>query len=150
MRDCERADDAPWIDIEPEPPDQFAGAAIELLPADDAWKLAQKDVLGDRQVRCQGQLLMDDSYAPRARIARITQLDLLAADMDLAAARLHLAAQDAHQSRLAGAVLAQERVNLARPNVEIRFHQRLYAAERLADGNELCEFCHLPVRPRAM
>src|ERR1700733_15440609 len=63
-------------------------------------------------------------------------------DPDLAAARRHLAAEDAHECGLASAVLADQRMDLARLHVKIDAAQGAHAAEGLRDGREPREFGH--------
>ena len=55
----------------------------------------------------------------RARCAWPAEPDAFAFYPDLAAARRHLAAEDAHECGLASAVLADQRMHLARPHVKI-------------------------------
>ena len=56
---------------------------------------------------------------------------------DLALVRVVEAVEDAHQRRLAGAVLAEERVHLAAPKVEVDVVVRENAGELLRDPAQL-------------
>src|ERR1700728_511896 len=85
---------------------------------------------------------MDDGDAVRARFAGPTELDAFTFDPHLAAARRHLAAEDAHECGLASAVLADQRMDLARLHVKIDTAQGAHAAEGLRDGFEPREFGH--------
>ena len=55
---------------------------------------------------------------------------------------MHLAAENAHQGRLSGAVLTEQSMDLTGVEVEINSTQRLNATERLADGCQLDEITH--------
>src|ERR1700677_1966628 len=85
---------------------------------------------------------MDDGDAVPARFAGPTELNVFTFDPDLAAARRHLAAEDAHECRLASAVLADQRMDLARLHVKIDAAQGAHAAEGLRDGFQPREFGH--------
>ena len=80
---------------------------------------AERDVLGDGQVLEQREMLEHHADAERARLRRAGELDRLALPAHLAGARLDQAVDDLHQRRLAGAVLAEQRVDLAGIEVEI-------------------------------
>ena len=74
---------------------------------------AEEDVLGDGAVRQEVELLVDDRDAGLLAPRRVVERDLLAVDPDRAlVGRVH-AGEDLHQRRLAGAVLAHDRVDLA-------------------------------------
>ena len=64
---------------------------------------------------------------------RVRDLDLLALPDDLAAVGLVRAGEDLDERRLAGAVLAEHAVHLARDDVEVDAAKRLHAGERLRD-----------------
>ena len=97
----------------------------------------QRDVLGHREVRDQVQLLVDDADAAPVRIARAGDLHQLAVQPDLARVPGLGAAQDLHERRLAGAVLAQQDVHLARAHLQVHPVQRDHAGEALADALHL-------------
>ena len=65
--------------------------------------------------------------------------DLLAADADRPGVAPVDPRQDLHEGRLAGAVLADEGVDLARPQLELGPVERVDARERLADPVHLDE-----------
>ena len=77
------------------------------------------DVLRHRQVRDQHQLLIDDADAEPAGVVRTRDLDRLPPRRISPGILPHRAAQDLDERRLAGPVLAEEHVDLARSDVEI-------------------------------
>ncbi len=80
-----------------------------------ACSLRKEDVLGDRQVRDQRQLLVDDDDALLLAVADGVEAALLALVEELAVVcpvRVD-ARHDLHQGRLAGSVLANQRMDLA-------------------------------------
>ena len=104
-------------DVEPhvEPGEDLARLAFHAPPVDDlpAVTVADEDVFGDRQVREDHRLLVDGSDAEALRILRGGDADRRAVDEDLAAVLALDAGHDLDQGRLAGAILAQQRVDLA-------------------------------------
>ena len=89
---------------------------------------AQQDVLGHREVRRQRQLLVDQPDAQPVGLGRVADLDRPAVHLDRAGVGPHDAAQHLDQRRLPRAVLAQQGVDLAGPQVEIDPGQRHHAA----------------------
>ncbi len=79
----------------------------------------QGDVLGDAEVVEQREMLEDDTDAERARRARVGQRDGLALPEDLAGVGLQQAVEHLDQGRLARAVLAEQRVDLAGVDAEV-------------------------------
>ena len=71
------------------------------------------------------------------RGARRVDRDLLAVDEDLARVGMVEPVEDVHQRRLAGAVLAEQRVHLAGQQVEVDPVVREHAGEALRDLSEL-------------
>ena len=90
-------------------------------------------VLRDRAVGQQVELLVDDRDARRLRLDGVGEADLLAVDQDLAPVLVVHAGQHLHQRRLAGAVLPDDRVDLARLAVQPDPVEHLDAEEALAD-----------------
>ena len=87
--------------------------------------------------RKQQQLLIDRGDARALRLERAGERHLLAVDADAAlVGRVH-AGDDLDQRRLAGAVLAQQRMHLAGPHVEAYGLERLHAGKGFADVGEL-------------
>ncbi len=85
---------------------------------------AQREVLGDRQIGEERRVLMDGDHAQPSRLDRREAVDGLAVDDDGAAVGRGRAGEDPHQRGLAGAVFADERVDLARAHVERGVGQR--------------------------
>ena len=109
-------------------------------PAEAAARLAaDEDVLRRREVAHQVQFLMDDADAEVLRGARAGQRHWLAVDEDLAGIRLVDPRQHLHQGRLAGAVFAHQRMDLAGAQVETRAAQRMDARKVLFDAAHLDE-----------
>ncbi len=146
--DREVADRTARVDGKAQAPEQFPGAAVQRRPGDDARQLAQEDVLGDRQVGRQGGLLVDHRDAMRGGDPRVVGRDRRAVDEDRAAVGRDLARQHPHQRRLAGAVLAEERVDLAGLEIEVDPLQRAHAAERPRDVLQFDERAHRQVLVR--
>jgi hypothetical protein len=111
-----------------------AGAVDEPATARLAGK---KDVLGHRQVRHQVQLLVNDGDAHRLGLVRRREMAHLALVAERAFVRRELAADDLHQRRLAGTVLAAHRVHFAAPQREAHTGQRHHIEEALGDAVQL-------------
>ena len=95
---------------------------------------ADEDVLGDREVGEQRRLLVDDRDAGGAGVRGAGEHELRGRRPSISAPRVGLmdAAEDLDERRLAGAVLADERVDLAAVQLERHALQRVHGAERLA------------------
>src|SRR5688572_1414162 len=102
---------------------------------------AEKDVLRGGQVVGQGEVLIDHLDAPGARLARLVEVANLAIDRDLAVGRRKIAGNDLDHGGLAGAVVAHEADDLARPDGEAQFRQGADGTK--AHGNTAhVEQCH--------
>ncbi len=99
-------------------------------------RMAKKDVFGHRQLGEQQQLLIDRRHAGLARVVGAGEPGLDAVNQNRAAVGLHDAGHDLYQRRLAGSVLAQQRMDLARAHVERHAFQRAHA------GIDLAYFAH--------
>src|SRR5690606_15295437 len=91
---------------------------------------------GDRQVRAERQLLVDDDDAAPLAVADAGEPARLALELDLSAVgavRVD-AGEDLHQRRLAGPVLPADRVDLAPPDLQVDVLERLHRRERLGDA----------------
>ena len=97
-------------------------------PADLA---AQEHVAGDVERRDDGQRLVDGLDPGRACVLRPAEDDRSTLDQDLAGVRDHRARQALDQRRLARAVVADDREDLARIEIEVRPVQADDAPERL-------------------
>ena len=121
--DRQRADLDLRVDFEAEPATEVDDALVGLLAieetAADGGLLAEDDVLGDAQDRDEHEVLMDHADPAADRVRRPGQVDLGAVDEDLALVRAREPVEDVHQGRLARAVLAEQRVDLTRADVQV-------------------------------
>ena len=75
------------------------------------------------------------------RVLRRGERDLLAVEQDLARVRVVQPVEDVHQRRLAGAVLAEQRVHLALAELEVDVVVGEHPGELLRDSAELEDCC---------
>jgi hypothetical protein len=118
------------------------GRARGQLPAVDHARQprrrgAEKDVLRDRELWNQVELLVNHANAELQRVTRPGDLYLAAADANLAAILAIGTAQDLHQRRFAGAVLAKQHVHFAGVERQVDAGQRHDAREGLPDPPHL-------------
>ena len=99
--------------------------------------MADEDVLGDVEVGKQQRLLIDRGDAQSLRLRGASDRDRLAVEQDLAAIGLMHAGDDLDERRLAGAVLAEQRVNFAGMKGERDILERLGGVEALGDAADL-------------
>ena len=128
------------IDIEAELGEQRFGAAAHLAFAHDAeaHRLAvEKQVLRHRQVRQQVDLLVDGGNAGLHCGLGRARRDLFAAQADDTGIAREHAGDDLDQRRFAGAVLAEQRMDLAGAKREVDLLQRAHRTEALADPAHL-------------
>src|SRR5690606_8973407 len=92
------------------------------------------DVLVDRQVTGQREVLVHHLDAQPLRILRAREAHRLALEDQLAVTRHEQPGQDLHQRRFAGAVVADDPEHLARGDVEVYVLERRDGAEILADA----------------
>src|SRR5208337_3231252 len=88
----------------------------------------------DVGARNEFELLEDGGDAGRLRGARVSEPHFCAVDQHLAGVRLHLARENVHQRRLAGPILAEQRMDLAAIEIEVDPAERLDAAKMLDDS----------------
>ena len=121
--DRQRADLDIGVDVEPEPLAELDDPAMGLVPVqEDRIRhrlLAEEDVVGDGQDRDQHEVLVDHADAARDRVGGAADRDGFPVQRDLTLVGRGQPVQDVHQGRLPGAVLAEQRVDLARPHVEV-------------------------------
>ena len=98
---------------------------------------AEEDVLRHRSLGQQRELLVDHRDADPERLHRVGEGPRLAAEAHLAGVGPKDPGEDLDQRRLAGAVLADERMRLAGAAIEADVAQRVHAAERLRDVRHL-------------
>ena len=118
LADADVGDTAHWVFIETDPQEQLTRFGVGPVPVDDPALgplVAEEDVLRDREVRTESQLLMDDDDAAPLALAQVVELAQLAVEIDLAFVRAVRvdARQHLHEGGFAGAVLAADRVDLA-------------------------------------
>ena len=97
----------------------------------------QDYVLRDREILHQHKVLVHHADAVFDRGRRIFDIDLFAVDIDLALVRLIQTVQDVHQCTLAGAVLAEDRMDRSPLHVEINVGQRIEGTKPLGDSMHL-------------
>ncbi len=95
---------------------------------------AEDDVLGDAHRLHQAEVLGDHADAGRDGVARGVDPDGGAVDLDAAGVRAGEPVQDAHQRRLAGAVLAEQSVDLTPRQGEVHRVVGDQVAETLGDA----------------
>ena len=95
---------------------------------------AEEDVGDDVEVLAQREILEDGGDAEVERGAGLGQRDGLAVESDRAGARRMHAGEDLDQRRFAGAVVADQRHDLAGVHVEVDVGQRRDGAEILRDA----------------
>ena len=136
LRGGERSDQRPRIERQAEIAEESGGAFAEQSLADEhpaEAGLAGEDVLRHGQLLEDLDLLRHIGDAVRARLERRMERDRLSVEADLAVIRAGRmdAVEDLDEGRLAGAVLAEERMDLAAPDAEVDAAQRLDAGEAL-------------------
>ena len=108
-----------------------------------ARRVADEDVFGDAQLRKEQQLLIDDRDALGARFAGRTEMNDLVANPNFAGVGAMNSGHDLDQRRLAGAVLAEQRVHFAGAHIERNVAQHRDADERFRDATERDQWSHL-------
>ena len=140
LGDREIANQRHRVALEADPVGDRAGLLGEAPPADEeprARLAADEHVLGDRHVGGEGEFLVDGDDAGALGVVGRREGDRLAEELDLARVGAVRAGQDLEQRRLAGAVLAEQGVDLGRPDFEMDVLERLHAGEALADAGHL-------------
>jgi hypothetical protein len=131
--------------------ERFYGDPPLPPPVDQAealGRVADRDVVGDREVRDQRQFLeyADDAGPIGGR--RIGEADLFAGQHHAALIRPHDARHHLDEGRLTGTVLAEDRVDAARFDGQLGVLQRLDAAVALGDAlhaeQRPVRLCHSP------
>ena len=114
----------------------FGLGALQVEP--EAWAVEpQQHVLGDRLRRNEREVLMDHADPGGDRVAWRAEVDGTAVDADGALVGPVQAGEDVHQRALAGPVLAEQRVDLARSQVEVDVIVGEDAREPLDDAGRL-------------
>ncbi|MGY4253815.1 hypothetical protein ACVI1L_000883 [Bradyrhizobium sp. USDA 4516] len=97
---------------------------------------AEQQIVGDAQRLDETEVLIDDGDACLARSSRTVERSWFAGDLDRAAVGRVDTTKDLDQRGLAGPVLAQQRVHLAGPDLEVDVAQRPHAAEASVDATD--------------
>ncbi len=134
---AERLDGRGRIDRKVQRLKELLRVDIGSAQAVEEFFVAEIEVLRHRHARDETRLLIDHGNAVTSRQRRTGDLDSLAVDMDLALGRRHRASEDFDQRRLAGPVLAENRMHFAAAQIEIDVLQRRDATIVLADASHL-------------
>ena len=141
LGDGEPAHGLAGIEVAVELTEPLGGLAVQLGAVDPAQRIdglqAEQQVLRDVEVGDWHELLVDHRDALREGVLRGGEAHGLAAQGDRAAVGRLQAREDLHQRGFARAVLAHERVHLARPELHRDILQGRQAPEglgQLADG----------------
>ena len=138
--DRKRADPRAGIDREPVARGEFADLVARRARdrgTARAGARPEDDILPDGQRVEQLERLMHHAHARRDRVERRAETDLLAAQPDRSLVRPLQAVDEAHQRRLARAVLAHDRVDLADLGRKDRHGRWRGAAVALDDADRL-------------
>ena len=145
------------VDIDLKPGEQGARFVVHRRPVEQPEApafAAQTNVLGDRAIGDEIDLLIDRADPLRLRILRRRGFERAAAEHDLSGVTSDVASQDLDHRGFAGAVLADQRVDLADRDLERRRTQGGNPAKRLVDpahrkqrGRGGLRRCHLPRNP---
>ena len=136
-RDRIRAERAFGVDVDTEPREPLARDGARRAPgnqAETARLAAEREVLGHRHGRDQIDFLVDRAHAHRARLTGRADIDGRPSMRISPASPRSRAGHDLDQRRLAGAVLAHERMHFAGLNAEIDAIERSHAWKRLGNA----------------
>ena len=134
------------VEVDLEALEDAMGLALLLAPADPSGEAAdevtaQREVVHRAELEDQTEVLVDETKPVRDRVAK---REFVTGELgDRAGVRGVVAGQRFDQRRLPGAVLTDERVNLARPDLDRSIDQRPSARERLRqvlDPKRRCVF----------
>ena len=141
LRDRQVLGEHPWPDVEADPLEEPARRVrhLSLIDDRDPGKPAgreppEPDVLHHASGRDRMELLLDHRDACVEGGARGAERDLLPVEDDPPGVRLDQAEEAVHQRRLAGAVLADERVDRSATQAEVDVPERDDARELLVDA----------------
>jgi hypothetical protein len=128
------------VHLEPVPTGQVGDVAPGLVQVHDpagGRLVAQHDVLGHRERRDQHEVLVHHADAQPDRVDRAGDLHRLPVQEDLAVVRPREPVDHVHQRRLAGAVLAEEGVDLTPSDGEVHAVVGAQRAVHLDDAAQL-------------
>src|SRR5215210_5056172 len=122
LPDAQLVDADARVEREPQLLGEDCDPSLSLASIDDPGRtdglLAEDDVLGHRQDGHEHEVLMNHPDSATDRVRWVADGDDLAVDPDLTLVRPDEAVEDVHQRALAGAVLPEQRVNLAGYDVD--------------------------------
>ena len=133
----ERVHHGGGVDVEPQRYQQLIGLPVEPLEIDETVPprfRAEEDVFGNGQERYRAQFLLDDGDAGVQRLLGVGEAAGLAVDEDFAVIRLDESHQDIEQRRLAGAVAAAQRMDLAPLQLQGAIDQGMHARKAFFDA----------------
>ena len=125
------------VDLDVEVVEDPGGPAVHRPPIDPTpapRRAPDQDVLGHRKVRAEIDLLVDGADPDGLGVLGGSDVDVLPVEGDGAGIRPLDAGQDLDQRGLAGAVLADEGVDLAWCQVEVHALEGLHAGEGFLDA----------------
>ncbi len=135
--DGQLADERARVDLEAELLGQGPDLAIGLLRVEHDRVghrlVAEDDVLGHGEDGDQHEVLVDHPDAAGDRVGRARDADHLAVDEHFPLVGLDQPVEDVHERALAGAVLAEEGMDLAGPDIEVDVVVGEHARELLRD-----------------
>ena len=108
-------------DVGAEQAEHFARAAPHRATVEEAAlarKIAEEDIFLDAERQRELEFLMDGLNAERLRLAGGREGDLAAVHLDVPLVGHHDPRQDFHEGRFAGAVFAEQSMNLAGPHLK--------------------------------
>jgi hypothetical protein len=125
------------VDLDVQPTQHLRGLAIRRFPVDAApfpRLAADQEVLRHGQIGAEVDLLVHGADAQGLRVQGGSDDDLGAVQGDRAAVLSLGACQDPDERRLAGSVLADERVDLAAREREVHFIEGMHTRKCLVDA----------------
>ena len=125
---AQRVEARAWIDVDVDQLEDRPGQIVVAAPPERRQSLreaGEEQVLGDAHRRARRRLLGHERDPRVERLARHRERASLAVDEDLTAVRMDRAGEDLRERRLARAVLARERDDLALRDREVDVEQRL-------------------------
>ena len=139
LADGQVTDEEVRVDVLTEPAEHLLRAYPLSGVVDEPSAVAKlatgEQVLGDRHVRKEAELLVDDPDTKTHGVAGAGDRDGLTLEVDLTRAGLFGAGEDLHQGRLAGAILPDQDVDLAAERLERHVLECTHAPVALGDVN---------------
>ncbi|MPM31601.1 hypothetical protein SDC9_78157 [bioreactor metagenome] len=140
---AELADRGAWVDLEAVRRELLGGVVVDPRPVDQApagRQDAGEDVLGDGEVGERVLVLGDQPDAELLAGEDVQRAQVAALEQDLTGGGRVDAGDDVHQGRLARAVAAEQGVDLAGVDDEVRVRQCAGGPEHLRDSADLQQY----------